>query len=189
MRQVEKCTLKWKMKPLPSVYPCELLQSPSSLPTPQTLRNPPRQRFFQEDELDTFLENDTISTLHDLNETSAPPEFQFKRFEDNVLYYNIVFDEQTQVPSTLESIKVDKELHVQLQSNGIPLPLPQWFVQGHNAKLKKISMLVNFPPHIKNTAVENQNSILEELNERQFYRPKELPPYSAEKGDPHILQK
>ena len=168
------------MNTVPSVYPCELLQSPSSLPTPQTLRNPPRQRFFQEDELDTFLENDTISTRHDLNETSAPPEFQFKRFEDNVLYYNIVFDEQTQVPSILESIKVDKELHVHLQYNGIPLPLPQWFVQGHNAKLKRISMLVNFPPYIKNTAVEKQNSILKSLKRDNFI---------DQKGDPHILQK
>ena len=68
MRRVEKCTLKWKMKPVPSVYPCELLHSPSFLPTPQTLRNPSRQRFFQEDELYTFLENDTVSTLHDLND-------------------------------------------------------------------------------------------------------------------------
>ena len=135
---------------------------------------------FQEDEFDTFVENDIISTLHDLNETSAPAGFQLKRFEDNVLYYNIVFHEQTQFPTILESIKVDRELHVQRQYNGMPLLLPQWFVQGHNAKLKRISMLINFPSYIGNTAVENHNSILKEPKERQFYRPNCRTPYSAE---------
>ena len=33
----------------------------------------------------------------------------------------------------LESIRVDDDLHVQLQYNGMPLPLTLWFVQGHNA--------------------------------------------------------
>ena len=31
------------------------------------------------------------------------------------------------------------DLHVKLQYNGLPLPLPQWFVQSNNAILKKIS--------------------------------------------------
>ena len=35
----------------------------------------------------------------------------------------------------LESIKADDDLHVKLQYNGMPLPLPQWFVQGHNATM------------------------------------------------------
>ena len=46
-------------------------------------------------------------------------------------------DDKTKFPKILESIKVDDDLHVQLQSNGMPLPLPLWFVQCHNAALKK----------------------------------------------------
>ena len=95
------------MSPVPSIYPCESLQSPSSLPTLQTPRKPPRKRVFQEDELDTFVENEIISTLHD--ETNAPGLHFKKRFDDNVLYYNIVFDEQTQFSTILESINVDRE--------------------------------------------------------------------------------
>ena len=46
-------------------------------------------------------------------------------------------DDGTKFPKILESIKVDDDLHVQLQCNGMPLPLPQFLLQGHNATLKK----------------------------------------------------
>ena len=117
------------------------MQSPSSLPAPTTIRNPPRKRVYQEDELETFHEKDIIGTLDDLKESNAPTGFQFKRSEDHILFYNLVIDENTQFPKILESIKIDRELHVQLQYNGIPLPLPQWFVQGHNAQLKRVSII------------------------------------------------
>ena len=42
----------------------------------------------------------------------------------------------------------------------MPLPLPQWFVQGHNATLKKVSYLENFPAYIQNTAKDNYNELL-----------------------------
>ena len=80
----------------------------------------------------------------------------------------------------LESIKVDDDfLHVQLQYNGILLPLPQWFVQGHNATLKKVSRLENVPVYIRNTATDNCNQIPNEFNRRNFYKPQGRPPYSA----------
>ena len=54
----------------------------------------------------------------------------------------------------------------------------------HNGSFKDIMpnlrKLVNFPSYIRNTAVENHNSILKEFKEKQFYRPKGRPPYSAE---------
>ena len=101
----EKCTLKWLMNPVPSIYPAELLESPPALPTPQTTQNLPKKRTFQEDELETFQQNDIVRSLHNKNETFSPPGFQFKRVGNNVLFYNIVFDEQTQFPTILESIK------------------------------------------------------------------------------------
>ena len=54
-----------------------------------------------------------------------------------MLCFHLVFDDATKVPKISESIKIDDDLHIQLQYNGMPLPLPQWFVQGHNATLKK----------------------------------------------------
>ena len=176
----EKCTLKWALNPAPSIYPPELLKSPSSLPTKQTHRKPPSKRILQEDELTKFQETDGIKCLQNFNKDTAPAGFQFKRLENNVLFYNIEFDEETKFPTILESIKVDEELYVQLQYYGLPLPLPLWFTQGHNAKLTKLSMLENLPSYIRNVAEENHSSILNELKQRQFYKPQGRPPYSAE---------
>ena len=53
--------------------------------------------------------------------------FQFKELD------NCVFDEEAKLANILESIRADDDLHVQLQYNGIPLPFPHWFIQGHNA--------------------------------------------------------
>ena len=55
-----------------------------------------------------------------------------------MLYFYLVFHDGTKFRKILESIKANDDLHVQLQYNGMPLPLPQWFVQGHNATLKKV---------------------------------------------------
>ena len=64
-----------------------------------------------------------ITSLANLNETTAPDGFQFKKSNDHVLFYNLVFDKETRFPKILES--VDSDLHVQLQYNGISVPLPQ----------------------------------------------------------------
>jgi hypothetical protein len=175
-----KSNLKWSMNPVPTIHSKALLNSPPSLlPTSQTTRKPPIERLFSNDEQDTFGERDSITTLDDLNETVAPDGFQFKKSNDHVLFYNLVFDQETDFPKILESIKVDSYLHVQLQYNGIPVALPQWFVQGHSARLEKVSMLENFPAYIRNVAIDNHNELLDELNKRQFFKPKGRPPYSA----------
>ena len=119
---------------------------------------PARERIICNDQMDSFRERDTITTRADLNETTAPAP-----------------DKETKFPKILESIKVDLDLHVQLQYNGISVPLPQWFVQGHNARL-----LENLPAHIRNVVFDNYNELLDELNKRQFLKPKGRPPYSVE---------
>ena len=148
--------------------------------TSKTTRKPPRKRLISNDQMDNFREIDTITSLVDLNETTAPDGFQFKKFNDHALFCNLVFDKETKFPKILESIKVDSDLLVQLQYNGIPVPLPQWFAQGHNVRLKKVSMLENLPAHIQNVAFDNYNELLDELNKRQFLKPKGRPPCSVE---------
>ena len=92
------------------------------------------------------------------------------------IYFHLVFDDETKFPKILESMKVDDDLPVQLQYNGMSLPLPQWFVQGHNATLKKVSSVEKFPAYIRNTATDNYNELLNELNQRNFYKPQGRPP-------------
>ena len=91
--------------------------------------------------------------------------------------YPFSFD-GTKFPKILESIKVVDNLHVKLQYNGKPLPLPQWFVQGHNVTMKKeVIYLDNFRAYIRNTATHFYNELLNELNQRNFYKRQGRPPY------------
>ena len=101
----------------------------SSLPTHQTIRSLPRKRSFP-DELSAFQQR---------------AGFQFKELDNCVLYFHLVFDKEAKLAKILESIRVDDDLHVQLQYNGMPLPLPQWFVQGHNAGNTEKSKLFRKP--------------------------------------------
>ena len=41
-------------------------------------------------------------------------------------------------------------------------------------------MLENLPAHIRNVAFDNYNDVLDELNKRQFLKPKGRQPYSVE---------
>ena len=50
------------------------------------------------------------------------------------------------------------------------MPLPQWSVQGLNVKPKKVTYLENFPAHIRNTTTDNYNELLNEFNQRKFYK-------------------
>ena len=77
----------------------------------------------------------------------------------------------------------------------MPLQLPQWSVQDHNVQghnvqghnvqghnvqgHNAISYLENVPAYIRNTAIDNYKEPLNELNQRNFYKPQESPPYLA----------
>ena len=41
-------------------------------------------------------------------------------------------------PHILETIKIDRQLHFQLQYNGNSIPLPPWFTQGRDTKINRI---------------------------------------------------
>ena len=126
-----------------------------------------------------FQQRDVIRTFQDLNEFIAPAGFQFKEIDDCILYFRLVFDDETKFPKILESIKVDHDLYVQLQYNAMSLPLPQFFVQVYNVALKKVSYLENFPAYLQNTATDNHNKLLNKLNQRNFYKLQGRPPYAA----------
>ena len=80
----------------------------------------------------------------------------------------------------LECIRVNKELHVQLQFSGNPLPLPYWCVRGTNAKLSRFGMLINLAPCIRNLSEQNPYSLIEELESRRNCKPGGHPPFSSE---------
>ena len=175
-----KSNLRWNLNPVPTIQPGNLNQLPSVWRTPTSTRKPPLKRIYQEDQLDLFRRKDQISCLNDINQNCTLDGFEKKTEEDYILFYKLVFNEVTKFPDHTESIKIDSELHVQLQFNGIPLPLPHWFTHGHNAKLTKMSMLENFPSYIKESVANCHYSFWNELNERKLFHPKGRPPYSSE---------
>ena len=101
---------------------------------------------------------------------SVAPGFQSKELDNCV-------DDEIKFPKILEFLKVDDDLHVQLQYNG--MPLLQWSVQGHNVTPKKVTYLENFPAYIRNTTTNNCNELLNELKQRNFYKQQGRPPYAS----------
>ena len=73
--------------------------------------------------METFRDNDIITSYEDLNEKYCPLGFQYKKTDDYVIYFNLKFDDYTSFPKVFECIRIDRDLHVQLQFNGNPVPL------------------------------------------------------------------
>ena len=182
IRRGTRNTLIWKLFPVPTIHSSEALRTPSCLPTAQSTRKEPTQRNVHPDQLTDFLDSDIIRVFSDVNpDSDCPPGFTYQlQAGSAIVFYRLVFHPVTSFPEIQECIRVDSELHVQLRYNDRPLPLPKWFVQGHNAKLTRRSMLENFPSYIKSTASEHPLPILDELQKRQFFKPKGRPPFSVE---------
>ena len=107
-------SLNWSMKPVPTIHFAELIDGPSVHPTTLTFRQPPTRKIFQEDQLDSSGMHDKINSLDDLNQSHSPPGFEFRQVKVCVMFYRLKFDNVSQFPTILESIRIDKNLHVQL---------------------------------------------------------------------------
>ena len=127
--------LKRKMHPIPTIHTEEPLQKPANTRTPVPPRKAPKVRVFQEDELSMFRNLDSVKSIDDLSAAAAPPGYEFRMVNGNVVIYKLEFDPITSFPKVFGSISIDRDLHVNLQCNGSPLPLPLWFTVGRNAKL------------------------------------------------------
>ena len=103
-------------------------------------RKSPRKRIFQEEQYETFLADDSIKKLSDINENLAPPGYSFQQRDDHVKFFKLV-DNEILLPEVTECIRTDKELDVKLLFKGSPVPLPQWFRHGRDCRLTHKSML------------------------------------------------
>ena len=142
----KRVTLNYKMSPIPTIITnSELLSKPSLQPYTATasFRKPPSKRKYEHPLLDQtaeFKQRDSINYIEELNESFSPAGFSFKKMDDFVLYHRLFFDEN--IPF-VESISIDRDLHVKLHHKGNPIPLPEWFRKG-SCKLTSASMLENF---------------------------------------------
>ena len=123
---------------MPTMLTDEMKAMPQSVqPTPAAPpRKPPAKRTYQEDEINAFLSQDIIGDFSELNSTyscttrvsmhhqgfNAPPGFQCTKSDNSIVFFNLTYVDG--FPVIFESINVDQRLHVQLQFNGHPVPLP-----------------------------------------------------------------
>ena len=132
--------------------------SPSNLISPVTIpRKSTRKQIFQDEQYETFLVNDSIKNLSNINENLAPPEYSFQQRDDHVKFFRLD-DNEMLVPEVTEGIRIDKELHVKLFFKG------SRFRHGRDCRLTHKSILENFPAFLL-SQTEKSNSILEELCE------------------------
>ena len=114
--------LNWNLQPIPTIY-SEKIIKPSLLPTQKDFRKTPKQRRIEKDELQDFLSTDTIADFTQLTVKCCPSDFEFKKHVDYILIYRIVFDIETHFASIKECVRIDRNLLVQLQCNGSPIPI------------------------------------------------------------------
>ena len=74
--------------------------------------------------MNTYRKIAEINDFNEIDETHTPQGFLCNKSAEHIVFFNLVRGEITELSTVLESIKVDKSLHVQLQHNGNPLPLP-----------------------------------------------------------------
>ena len=105
--------LDWKLNPVPTIHSVEALKKPSVLCSSLAPRREPKRRIFQKDQLEQFKNNDSINDFTDSSEKTCPSGFECKINDDCIVYYKLEFDLVTSFPAISQSIKVDKDLHVQ----------------------------------------------------------------------------
>ena len=105
--------------------------------------------------------------------------YEYKRTEECIVFYWVIFNENTSFPPVCEATKINADLTIQLKCGGSTELLPKWMIQGYNGKLTLISMLQNLPNFIACAREKLPQSVVNELKEREMYLPKRCPPYSA----------
>ena len=73
------------------------------------------------------------------------------------------------------SNQIDSSLHVKLQHKGSPIPLPEWF-KRNKYKMNSVSILVNFVSYMHNFVEMNPTTVLVEMNNIRYIKPKARKP-------------
>ena len=161
--------MRWR--PLPTICPTH----PSSTTTPNHLQSVPIKRMKS---MHSFLRT-LLVTFLSLTLLMHHQGFNAPKSDNSIVFFNLTYVDG--FPVIFESIKVDQSLHVQLQFNGHPVPLPAWFTKGRNATLTRFSQLNNFPNAIRVVSEETEcsRSLLNEMLDISNYQAKGRPPYSS----------
>ena len=179
-RGKQRLSLNWKWNPIPTIYGPSSRKRLLNEPNIKSWRKSPKIRNVEPDQLPEFHREDRFSTFEDIGVKHCLSGFQVRKTENSITFYKTEFDEKN-FPAVSQAINIDINLHVKLQINGTPVPLPKWFVEGSNAKWTKVIILENLPVYLTNEAEKYSPTILNELQKRKFYSNSiTQPPYSPE---------
>jgi hypothetical protein len=142
----KRTILQWHLDPIPTIY--DLEEKPSLKATQTILRKPPRDRSTQPCQQKQFNDEDLIKNFDQLDDKLCPENFIFKKFDDHVVYYSFEFV-NNKLPRVGDTIHIDKNMNVELYHFENRVPLPLWFVQGKDAKLKRKSQFLNMVSYLK----------------------------------------
>ena len=80
-----------KLKPVPTIfklsYVTQSLSSSNLISQVSGPRKSPRKGIFQEEQYQTFLADDSIKKLSDINENFGPPGYSFQKRDDYVKFF------------------------------------------------------------------------------------------------------
>ena len=155
--------LRSELKPVPTIVPDsqKIVNLPAAaiMETIKSARKPPKERIFQEDQLEKFRKKDSIACLNDLaskGPKSCNDGFIFDHLEEVLVMYKLERDGSTNVPQVTYAIHVDVNLRVKLFYKNSPIALPVWFRQGRKTILSSCSMIQPLINHMKQIT-ENQS--------------------------------
>ena len=132
-----------------------------------------------------FDKNDEIKAFSELTDKLCPFGYKLDLDEEIATFYKTEYHATYNIPQITETITVHKFFHVKLFFNSSLVPLPELFRKGSDCRLKRKSMLENFPNYIRNFQ-ETKNipsDILNELQEIRFKNPVDRSKYSV-----HLLR-
>ena len=73
----------------------------------------------------------------------------YKRLDNSIQVYNLVFNEEASVPTVHECISIECDLYIRLTYHCLLLPLLEWFRYGSYCTLIRYSMLEKFASYSK----------------------------------------
>ena len=170
--------LSWKLKPVPTIQSKSTERFYSCQPTLRVPRKDPRDRIFQKDQLADFKKENLIGNIVDFKDKHIPIGFTVCRNDESIVFHKMQFDDMG-FPKVSMAVRVDSELHVKLQLNGNPVPLPEFFRKGSDCRLTCATVLDEIVNYLTNLSENDKFPFLDELNLRHNYSPKGRPPFSA----------
>ena len=112
----KRATLKWELNPIPTIVHA----------------------------MDPLVNSTEIELkeFEDLNADLCPPGYEFRLVDGNAIFFRIATNIDFNIPEIVETISIDRSLHVRLFLKSAPIPLPEWF-RSKRCRITRKSILEN----------------------------------------------